>query len=117
MAKEEHWDLGDRLRVYAPGVAGRVIGAGDGGRPVEARVFRRLSAQNAQVPGALTGLALLVKAIARTVAGKERGDDLPPEVGGCVEAHLLDPRVGQRVEPLVQARAGGPDGADQSLGG
>jgi hypothetical protein len=57
-------------------------------------------------------LSLLVKAVTRTFAAQKGGEDLPPEMGGCVEAHLLDAWVGQAVEPLIEARENGPHDPD-----
>ena len=115
--EHQHRDLGHQFRVHAAGVAGGVIRAGDGGLALKARVLGRLAAQGAHIPSRLSGLALLVEAVARALAGEKGGDDLPPEVGGRIEAQLLDARVGQAVEPVVEAGENGPHDPHQSLGG
>lgn len=99
------------------GVVGRVIGTGNGGLAREAWVLGSLAAEGPHVPSRLAGLPLLVEGVARALAGEEGGDDLPPEVGGRIEAHLLNPRVGQAVKPAVEAGEYGPHDPHQSLRG
>jgi hypothetical protein len=109
--------LGHPFRVHAAGVVSGIIGAGDGGLALKARILGRLAAQGAHIPSRLSGLALLVKAVARTLARETSGDDLPPEVGRRIEAQFLEARVGQAVEPIVEAGENGPHDPHQSLGG
>ena len=115
IVEHQHRDLGYQFGVHAAGVAGRVIGTGDGGHARKAGVLGSLTAQDTQVPSGFAGLSLLVKAVARALAAEKGGEDLPPEMGGRVEAHLLDARVGQAVEPLIEAGENGPHDPHQSL--
>jgi hypothetical protein len=94
---------------------GRVIRTGDGGLSLKAWILGSLAAQSAQVPSRLPRLPLLVEAVARAFAGEKGGDDVPPEVGRCIDAQLLDARVGQVVEPVVEAGKDGPYDPHQSL--
>ena len=47
-------------------------------------------------------MALLVKTVARALAGEKGGEDLPPKVRRRIEAHGLEARIGQAVEPIVE---------------
>src|SRR6185295_10123008 len=78
----EHQDrnLGDLFGGHATGVVSGVIGTSNGGLAIKARIFRALATQVAHVPSGLAGLTLLVKAIARALAGEECANDLPPEM-------------------------------------
>ncbi len=61
-------------------------------------------------------MTLLIKAVARAFAGQEGGNDVPPEMGGAVEAHGLEPGIGQRIEPGVEVGKGGANYFEQDLG-
>ena len=65
----------------------------------------------------LSGLPLLVEAFVGALAGETGGKDLPPEVGGRIEAQFLDARVGQPVELIIETGQNGPHDSHQSLGG
>jgi hypothetical protein len=117
ITEHEHGDLGHQLRVHAAGVAGRVIRASDPGLARKARIFGRLAAEGAQVPGRCSGLPLLIEAVARALAGEKGGQDVPPEVGGRIDAHRLRPRVGQAVEPGVETGKRRPHHPHQGLRG
>lgn len=93
------------------------IRAGDGGLAPKARVLGRLAAQGTHVPGGLAGLALLVEPVARALAAEVGGQHMPPELGGAVEAHLLDARIGQAIAPVVETGESGPDHPHQGLSG
>jgi hypothetical protein len=110
-------DLGYPFRVHATGVAGRVIRTGDGGLSLKAWILGSLAAQGAQVPSRFPRLPLFVEAVTRAFAGEKGGQDLPPEVGGRIEAQLLDARVGQAVEPVVEAGKSGAHDSHQSPSG
>jgi hypothetical protein len=115
ITKHERRDLRHQLRIHATGVVGCVVRTADRRAPRKARIFRALVAQLAHVPSGFTRLALLVIAIARTGAGQERANDLPPEVGGGINAHFLHTGVGQAIEPGIKFGKGCPPHPDKAL--
>ena len=116
VAEQEDRNLRHRFRSHSAGVMGGMVRTGDGGLAVETRVLGGLVAQPAHIPRGLTGLALLVKAVARTFAGQIGGDDLPPEVSGHITAHRLHARIGQGVQPGVELGKNRPHDPQQDLG-
>jgi hypothetical protein len=116
LAKHQGGDLSHGLGVHPVGVVGGVIRTGHGGRSRKTMVLRGLTAQGAQVPGGLSGLSLLVEAVAGSGAGQEGSQDLPPEVGSAIEAHHLHPGVGQAVEPVIEVGESPSHHPHQGLG-
>ena len=65
----------------------------------------------------MAGLALLVKTVARTLAGEKGGEDLPPQMRRLIEAHDFQARLGQVVEPIVEVGENRLHHPDEGLGG
>ena len=115
IVEHQHRDFGHPFGADLAGVMSRVIRAGDGGLALKARVLGALAAKDTHIPGGLPGLSLFIEGVARAGAKEKHGDDLPPEVGRRIAAHLLNARVGQVVEPLVEPGESGPHDTHHGL--
>jgi hypothetical protein len=117
ITKHQDQDPSHGLGVHPVGVAGGVVRTGhrgrsreNGGPPATDRTQRTL------VPSGLSGLSVLVEAVAGSGAGQEGRQDLPPEVGGRIEAHVLHSRIGQAVEPGIEVGESPSHHPHQGLG-
>ena len=110
-------DLLDLVRIHPAGMAFGVIRAGHSGVTCKARVLGGLSAEQPHVPGSRIGIAKLVEGIAGTGSEQIGGQNLPPDMGGQIEAHLLGAGVGQLPQPAVQGGERPAHHAHYALGG
>lgn len=109
-------NLHDLIGIDPAGMAFGIVGAGDGRLALKARVLAGLAAELAHVPGARAGVAGLVEGVAGASAEQINEQNVPPQMGGQIETHRLAARVGQLLQPVVEAGKGGADYADEALG-